>query len=171
MSLEAARRAAELTSQLLSFARRQTLAPNAIDANRLVEDVKELLQRTLGANIEVTLDRAADAWPCRADSTQLETALVNLALNARDAMPEGGCLTITTANRTVSAPGEGAAAELMPGDYVAFAVTDTGHGMTPEVITRAFERVSGVVTAAGSRLVRAARSVATVARSAPSAPA
>jgi len=139
LSLEAARRAAELTSQLLSFARRQTLAPNAIDANKLIEDAKELLQRTLGANIEIVLERAPAVWRCRADSTQLESALVNLAVNARDAMPNGGCLTFATDNRTVPAGSAGATSELLPGDYVVIEVEDTGEGMTPSVLARVFE--------------------------------
>ena len=139
LSLEAARRAAELTAQLLSFARRQTLAPKAVAANKLVADMHELMRRALGAEVEIGIVPAAALWLCKVDSTQLETALLNLALNARDAMPGGGRLAIATANRTVAAGEPGVAGELAAGDYVAIAVTDTGAGMTPEVMARAFE--------------------------------
>ncbi len=143
LSLEAARRAAELTAQLLSFARRQTLAPKAVEANRLVKDMHELVRRTLGAQIEIAVVPGADLWLCKVDSTQLETALLNLALNARDAMPGGGRLTIATSNRTIAARdaagGGKVAGDLAPGDYVAMEVADTGSGMTPEVMARAFE--------------------------------
>ncbi|HEY7610830.1 MAG TPA: PAS domain S-box protein, partial [Alphaproteobacteria bacterium] len=139
LSLEAARRAAELTAQLLAFARRQTLAPKAVEANRLVRDMHELVHRALGAEIEVDIVSGPALWLCKVDSTQLETALLNLALNARDAMPGGGRLTITTSNRTIAVGGQGSAAELAAGDYVAIEVADTGIGMTPEILARAFE--------------------------------
>jgi PAS domain S-box-containing protein len=143
LSLEAARRAAELTAQLLAFARRQTLAPKAVDANRLVADMHELMHRTLGAHIEIAVVAGAGLWLCRVDSTQLETALLNLALNARDAMPGGGRLTIATSNRTIppreAGGGANGAGDIAAGDYVAIEVADTGSGMTPEVMARAFE--------------------------------
>ena len=139
LSLEAARRAAELTAQLLAFARRQTLAPKAVEPNKLVTDLQELVGRTLGAQIDIALRLEPKPWLCKVDSTQLETALLNLALNARDAMPEGGTLAIATSNRTVAAGGIGTAAELPSGDYVVIDVADTGAGMAPEVMARAFE--------------------------------
>jgi PAS domain S-box-containing protein len=139
LSLEASRRAAELTAQLLAFARRQTLAPKAVDANRLVREMQELMRRSLGAQIEIDFRPAPALWLCKIDSTQIETALLNLALNARDAMPEGGRLTITTANRSVAASGPGSVADLAEGEYVAIEVADTGTGMPPDVLARAFE--------------------------------
>jgi PAS domain S-box-containing protein len=139
LSLEAARRAAELTAQLLAFARRQTLAPEAVAANTLLRDMHELMQRSLGAQVEIEIVGGASLWLCKVDATQLETALLNLALNARDAMPGGGRLRISTANRTVAAGDASGAGDLAAGDYVAIAVADTGTGMTPEVMARAFE--------------------------------
>ncbi len=139
LSLEAARRAAELTAQLLSFARRQTLAPKTVEANRLVRDIHELVRRTLGAQIEIAFVPGENLWPCKVDSTQLESALLNLALNARDAMPGGGRLTIATSNRTIAADGANRAGELAAGDYVAIEVADTGAGMSPDVLARVFE--------------------------------
>ena len=139
LSLEAARRAAELTAQLLAFARRQTLAPKAVEANKLVQDMHELVRRTLGAQIEIVVMPGEKLWLCKVDSTQLETALLNLALNARDAMPGGGRLTIATSNRTIAARAANGAGDLAPGDYVAIEVSDSGAGMTPEIMARAFE--------------------------------
>jgi PAS domain S-box-containing protein len=139
LSLEAARRAADLTAQLLAFARRQTLAPKAVEPNRLILDMRELIRRTIGAHIDIALRLAERPWRCKVDSTQLETALLNLALNARDAMPEGGTLTMATSHRTIEAVGNGMAADLPPGDYVVIDVSDTGTGMSPEVLERVFE--------------------------------
>jgi CheY-like chemotaxis protein len=139
LSLEAARRAAELTGQLLSFARRQTLAPKAVEPNKLVTDLQELVRRTLGAQIDIELQLDEAPWRCKVDSTQLETAILNLALNARDAMPEGGTLTIATSHRSLAPGDAGVSVELPAGDYVVIDVTDTGTGMTPEVLARVFE--------------------------------
>ncbi|MCW5771712.1 MAG: PAS domain S-box protein [Rhodospirillaceae bacterium] len=136
LNVAAARRAAELTKQLLAFARRQALAPAAIDPNRLVGGLRELLVRTLAAEMEIDLALDPSTWRCKVDATQLETAILNLAVNARDAMSAGGHLRIATFNRTIAA---GASGELTPGDYAVIEVADTGTGMSPEVLRRVFE--------------------------------
>jgi len=134
----AASRAATLTHRLLAFSRQQTLEPKAIDANRLVSNMEELVRRTVGPSIEIETVLAAGLWPCFCDPNQLENAILNLCINARDAMPDGGRVTIETANTWVD---HGAAIERdMPrGQYVAICVTDTGTGMPPEVAARAFD--------------------------------
>ena len=135
----AARRGAELTHRLLAFARRQALEPRSIGINALIEDMRGLLQRTLGAHVALELKLGDDLWPALVDPAQLETALLNLVVNARDAMPESGWLTLETANVTLDADFAEARHEVTPGDYVRVAVSDTGTGMTPEVLERAFE--------------------------------
>ena len=128
---------AELTRRLLAFARRQTLQPRAIDLNAYIAEAVTLLRRTLGESIAVRLALAPGLWPVQADASQVGDALLNLALNARDAMPAGGTLTIATASHRIDAtapPGE-----LPAGDYVALSVTDTGSGMAAEVLERAVE--------------------------------
>jgi signal transduction histidine kinase/CheY-like chemotaxis protein len=133
------RRATTLTQRLLAFSRRQTLDPKPIDVNRLVNGMEELIRRSVGPDIEVEVVGAGGLWLTRVDSSQLENSLLNLALNARDAMaPNGGRLTIETANKWLD---ERAAHErdLVPGQYVSLCVTDTGCGMPPEVIARAFD--------------------------------
>jgi PAS domain S-box-containing protein len=134
----AASRAAALTHRLLAFSRRQTLEPKAIDANRLVTGIEELVRRTVGPAIAVETVLAVGLWPCFCDPNQLENAVLNLCINARDAMPGGGRLTIETANSWVD---DAAARErdLAKGQYVAVCVTDTGIGMAPDVIARAFD--------------------------------
>lgn len=134
----AAKRAAALTHRLLAFSRRQTLDPKPTDLNRLVMGMEELVRRTVGPEIAVEVVTAGGMWATLIDASQLENALLNLCINARDAMPGGGRLTIETANRWLD---EHAAAErdLSPGQYVSLCVTDTGVGMTPEVIARAFD--------------------------------
>lgn len=132
---EGARRAALLTGRLLAFARRQQLNPEPIDPNTLVRGMTDLLQRALGERVTVHTDLAADVWPVHADAAELENALLNLAVNGRDAMPEGGRLVISTLN----APAGGEPAGLAPGDYVTIRVRDHGVGMTPEVQAHAFE--------------------------------
>lgn len=134
-ALVGAERAAALTDRLLAFARKQPLQPAEIDLNALVGDVAELLKRTLGPQVEFDIVLACDLWPVHVDANQTENALLNLALNARDAMPEGGRLTIRTRNLPADAGPHGVA----PGDSVAIEVSDTGTGMTPEVLERAFE--------------------------------
>jgi PAS domain S-box-containing protein len=134
----AASRAATLTHRLLAFSRQQTLEPKAIDANRLVSTMEELVRRTVGPSIAIETVLAAGLWPCFCDPNQLENAILNLCINARDAMPDGGRVTIETANTWVD---HVAAIERdMPrGQYVAICVADTGTGMPPEVAARAFD--------------------------------
>jgi signal transduction histidine kinase len=138
-ALEGANRAAGLTRQLLAFARRQPLEPTRIDVNRLVAGLSELLRRTLGESIEVETVQAGGLWPIFADANQLESALVNLAVNARDAMKGGGKLTIETANAYLDEAYVRSAGDVEPGQYVLVAVTDTGAGMSEEVLASAFE--------------------------------
>jgi PAS domain S-box-containing protein len=133
----AADRGATLTRQLLAFARRQHLQAEPVDLNALVGSLAELLGTTLGRAIEVATDLAPDCWPAIADATQLELVLLNLAINARDAMPAGGRLTIGTGNAVRGEPRR--AEEPPPGEYAVLRVTDTGTGMTPDVLARAFE--------------------------------
>ncbi|MFE1603178.1 PAS domain-containing hybrid sensor histidine kinase/response regulator [Methylobacterium sp. ID0610] len=134
----AAKRAAALTHRLLAFSRRQTLDPKPTDVNHLVQGMEELIRRTVGPSVHMEVVGASGLWPALVDPPQLENALLNLCLNARDAMPEGGRLTIETANRWLDAM---AARELdlPPGQYLSLCVTDTGTGMSPEVISRAFD--------------------------------
>jgi signal transduction histidine kinase/CHASE3 domain sensor protein/FixJ family two-component response regulator len=138
-SLWAAQRGGTLTSQLLAFARKQPLAPAPIDLSGELPDLVPLLRRTLGEHIDVRFVDSAGLWPAMADPAQLESAVLNLALNARDAMPGGGRLTIELANKVLDADYARAHAEVVPGDYVMVAVSDTGHGMTPDVVARVFE--------------------------------
>ncbi len=136
---DGANRAAALTARLLAFSRQQPLAPAPIDANSLVSSVSDMLRRTLDESVEIETVLTDDLWRAFADAAQVESAIVNLAVNARDAMPGGGTLTIETANAALdddyAAANEGVAA----GQYVAICVSDTGSGMTPDVIDRAFE--------------------------------
>jgi signal transduction histidine kinase len=134
----AARRAAALTHRLLAFSRRQTLAPEPTDVNRLVAGMEELIRRTVGPAVAVEVVAAGGLWSTLVDPNQLENALLNLCINARDAMPDGGRLTIETANKWLD---DRAARdhELPPGQYVSLCVTDTGSGMSPDVIARAFD--------------------------------
>ena len=135
----AAHRASSLTSRLLAFARRQTLAPQSTDINRLITDMSELLRRTLGSNIDVEAVLAGGLWRALVDPVQLENTLLNLAINARDAMPDGGKLTIESANTYLDEEYAESRSEVTAGQYVLIAVTDSGDGMTPEVMERAFE--------------------------------
>ena len=134
----AAKRAAALTHRLLAFSRRQTLDPQPADLNRLVGGIEDLIRRTVGPSVQIEVVGAMDLRPTLVDLNQLENALLNLCINARDAMPDGGRLTITTANASLEAR---AARErgLSPGEYVLLSVTDTGTGMTPAVMSHAFE--------------------------------
>ncbi len=138
-SLWAAQRGGTLTSQLLAFARKQPLAPAPIDLSVTLPELVPLLRRTLGEHIDVRFVDTAGLWPAMADPAQLESAVLNLALNARDAMPGGGRLTIEMANKVLDEHYARAHAEVTPGDYVMVAVSDTGHGMTPDVVARVFE--------------------------------
>jgi signal transduction histidine kinase len=134
-----AQRGATLTQQLLAFARRQPLVPMPINLSAMLSDMANLLRHALGEHIEVRVVDAAGLWPAMADPTQVETALLNLALNARDAMPGGGRLTIEVANKVLDRDYARQHAEVVAGDYVMLAVSDTGCGMTPEVLARAFD--------------------------------
>jgi signal transduction histidine kinase/CheY-like chemotaxis protein len=138
-SLWAAQRGGTLTSQLLAFARKQPLAPAPVDLSTGLPDLVPLLKRTLGEHIDVRFVDSAGLWPAMADPAQLESAVLNLALNARDAMPGGGRLTIELANKMLDDDYARSHAEVVPGDYVMVAVSDTGHGMTPDILARVFE--------------------------------
>ena len=134
----AASRAAALTHRLLAFSRRQTLAPKATDVKQLVSGMEELIGRTIGPAIHLETVNAAGLWPSLIDPSQLENAILNLCINARDAMPDGGKVTIETGNRWLdrkAAKDRG----VEPGQYISLCVSDTGTGMTPEVIEKAFE--------------------------------
>ena len=134
-----AERAAVLTQRLLAFSRRQPLAPRAIDPNRLVAGMSDLLHRTLGETIEVHTVETPDAWPIEVDVNQMENALLNLAVNARDAMPGGGRLTIEVANSRIEPDSAERGEDVTPGPYVLIAVSDTGEGMDPATLSRAIE--------------------------------
>ena len=135
----AAGRGAELVRRLLAFARMQHLEPEAIDLNARLPNLLGLLQRSLGETITVRAKTGDDLWPAIVDPTQVDDAIVNLAINARDAMPGGGTLTIETENVTLDEDYAAHHVEVAPGDYVMLAVSDTGTGMSQEVIGRAFE--------------------------------
>ncbi len=139
LALKASLGGATLIRQLLAFSRRQALSPKAFDLNALVTSTRELLSRTLGEHIEVVMRLAPDLWPAMADSAQVESALANLAINARDAMPNGGRLTLETANKHLDPPYADTNPEAQPGDYVMLAVSDTGTGIPPDVLGRVFE--------------------------------
>ena len=134
----AVRRAAALTHRLLAFSRRQTLDPKPCNINRLVSDIEELVRRTVGPSIEVETVGKAGLWTTLVDTNQLENAILNLCINARDAMPDGGRITIETANKWLD-DRSGRERDLEPGQYVSLCVTDTGTGMTDEVAARAFD--------------------------------
>lgn len=135
----AAARAATLTQRLLAFSRRQPLMPTTLDVNALVLGMSELVSRTLGEAIHTETVLAGNLWRVSADENQLESALLNLAVNARDAMPSGGRLTIETGNVTLDESYARSQDGVQPGDYVQVAVTDTGTGMTKDVVERAFD--------------------------------
>jgi PAS domain S-box-containing protein len=135
----ATQRAVRLTRQLLIFARHDVVHPEVLDANSVVSGVEEMLGRTLGEHINLTITREAGLWPVMADAGQLEQVLVNLAINARDAMPGGGTLTIDTGNIDADKDYAGSRPGLAPGRYVRIRVSDTGTGMDREVLDRVFE--------------------------------
>ena len=135
----AGERGAELTQRLLAFSRRQTLQPVVIDCNRQIEGMQILLRRTLREDVEIQTSLDPELLSAFADPAQLESAILNLALNAQDAMPEGGRITITTANALLGSGYQAEHPEVKPGDYVVVAVTDNGEGMPPEVRERVFE--------------------------------
>jgi len=139
MARDGATRAANLTRRLLAFSRQQALAPTPVDANKMVSGMSDLLRRTLGATIKLETVLAGGLWLIHVDSNQLESAILNLAVNARDAMREDGRLTIETANYLLDESYARQHGDVPPGQYVLIAVTDTGAGMAPEVIARAFD--------------------------------
>ena len=140
MATTSAQNAAALTKRLLAFARRQPLDPERVEANRLLAGMEDLLRRTLGPAINLEMVFAEALWPTVCDPNQLENAILNLAINARDSMPNGGWLTIGTANADLDAAyARTQGSDTKPGQYVAISVMDSGIGMTPEVIDRAFE--------------------------------
>jgi PAS domain S-box-containing protein len=137
-AMTSANRAAALTHRLLAFARRQPLIPKSVDANQLVVSLEDLLRRTIGETIDLTIVAPDGLWTTLCDPNQLESALLNLTINARDAMPRGGKLTISTANALIDGV-DAAAPALSPGEYICIDVSDTGSGMSPEVAGRAFD--------------------------------
>ncbi|HNB26899.1 MAG TPA: PAS domain S-box protein [Alphaproteobacteria bacterium] len=138
-AMRAAERGAALTHRLLAFSRQQTLLPGPVDCNKLVAGMGDLLRRTLGEQVEVELRLAPDLKAALADAAQVENALLNLAINARDAMPDGGKLLIETGNQTLDADYVALNPDARAGDYAMLAVSDTGTGMPPEVLAHAFE--------------------------------
>ena len=138
-ALQGARSAAQLTQRLLAFARQQPLEPVKLDVNELVSGLTELLRRTLGERITLESVLAGGLWPSFADANQVEAALINLCVNARDAMPDGGKLTIETSNAYLDEAYADQFDDVRPGQYVLLSVTDTGTGIAPEVLQRIFE--------------------------------
>ena len=138
-AMTSANRAAALTHRLLAFSRRQPLDPKPLRVNRLVASMEDLLRRTMGEKIELELALAADLWPTLCDQNQLENSILNLAINARDAMPDGGMLRIETRNARLDDAYAANERDAEPGDYVCLAVVDTGIGMPSDVVARAFD--------------------------------
>jgi signal transduction histidine kinase len=139
LAMMASERGAKLNRQLLAFARRQPLEPTVLNPASAIAEMMDLVRRTAGEPVEVEVIRAAGMWNTQADRAQFESAVLNLAINARDAMPHGGKLTIETANASLDQAYADRHAEVQAGQYVMLAVTDTGIGMTPEVAARAFD--------------------------------
>jgi len=139
MIVQAAQRGAALTQQLLAFARKQALSPKPLDVNQLIAGMDSMLRRSLGEHIEIELIRAAGLWPAMVDQGQLENALLNLCLNARDAMLGGGRLTIETANTVLDQTYADSRLDVKPGQYVMLAVSDTGGGIAPEHLEQVFQ--------------------------------
>lgn len=138
-ALEGAEHAATLTHRLLAFSRRQPLAPEPLDPNKMVSSMAEMLRRTLGEDVRLEAVLAGGLWRAFADPSQLETTILNLALNARDAMPDGGKLTVETSNAYLDEEYAAREVGIPPGQYVLIAVTDTGAGMSRDVVARAFD--------------------------------
>jgi len=139
LAISAGERGAALTHRLLAFSRQQSLSPQHIDINRHVSNVSDLLRRTLGEAIAIETVLAVGLWPCFVDSNQLESTLLNIAVNARDAMPDGRKLTIETGNTYLDEEYAAMHEDVSPGEYVVLAVTDTGTGMSPEIMAHALE--------------------------------
>lgn len=138
-SIRAVERGATLTKSLLAFSRQQVLTPISLDLNALIDEMEEMLRRTLGEAYELRVSKAPDLWFASADPGQLQNALINLVINARDAMPDGGSLLIETTNENLTADNMGKHTDAEPGHYVMLSVSDTGIGMAPEVREQAFE--------------------------------
>ena len=138
-AIGAANRAAALTHRLLAFARRQPLDPKAVDVNQLIGGMDDLLRRTLGERITLVIDLASNVWPAITDAHQLENAILNLAINARDAMPQGGTLTISTANEAFASKTRFGQEEIDAGSYTVVCVGDTGVGMSQDTMAKVFE--------------------------------
>src|SRR5262249_47876751 len=138
-AMRGAQRGATLTQRLLAFSRRQPLSPKPLDLNKLVGGLTDFLRRSIGETIELKTAGAAGLWKVEADPVQLEAALLNLAVNARDAMPEGGMLGVTTGNVYLDEDFCAGHTDVKPGHYVRLAVSDSGHGMPAQVLERAFE--------------------------------
>ena len=129
----------KLTDQLLTFARRRHLDPQVIQLNDLVVSITDMLRRTLGEHITLSTSLAREVWPTRADPGQFQSAIVNMAVNARDAMPQGGKLVVETRNILLDDEHADFQSELKPGEYVQLSISDTGTGMPPEIRDRVFE--------------------------------
>jgi len=138
VALGATRRAAALTHRLLAFSRRQTLAPRSTDVNAMVGSMLDMIRRTVGPSVQVETGCTPRLWPALVDQSQLENALLNLCINARDAMPEGGRIVIGTDHRQI-APEQAREYDMQEGEYLTLCVTDTGTGMPPDVIAKAFD--------------------------------
>jgi signal transduction histidine kinase len=136
--MQGVERAVSLTQRLLAFSRQQSLAPKTVALNDLLAGMSDMLARTLGAPIKIETRLAPDLWPVHVDAHEFENAVLNLAVNARDAMPKGGTLSIETGNLNLI-DGNAAALQLAPGDYVRIAVADTGSGMPKAILAKAFE--------------------------------
>ncbi|HNB28581.1 MAG TPA: ATP-binding protein, partial [Alphaproteobacteria bacterium] len=139
LALKASLGGAALIRQLLAFSRRQALSPRPLDLGAVVTATRELLSRTIGEQVEVRCQIADDLWPALADPAQLESAIANLAINARDAMPDGGRLTLEVANVHLDDDYATSNVDVIPGDYIMVAVSDTGSGIPPELLSRVFE--------------------------------
>jgi len=138
-AMEGAQRGAQLTSRLLAFARQHPLEPRPLDTNELVRGMSDLLRRSIGENIRLEIVLGAELWPTFADASQLESAVINLCVNSRDAMPDGGGITVQTANAHLDEAYAKANVDARRGEYVVISVSDTGCGMPPEVLARAFD--------------------------------
>lgn len=135
----AARRGTELTQRLLAFARRQALHPEVVDLRHLLREMNPILRRTMGENIDIEMVGGAGLWRCETDISQLENAILNIVINAHDAMPDGGKLTIETGNAYLDDEFALTHTDINPGQYVLLSVSDTGHGMTAEIMKQVFE--------------------------------
>ncbi|HYY44740.1 MAG TPA: ATP-binding protein, partial [Actinomycetota bacterium] len=140
--IKAATRGAQLTRQLLTFSRRDVVQPRVLDLNEVVSDMHKMLSRTIPATVQLTTSLAPNLWSTKIDPGQIEQILMNLAVNAKDAMPGGGRVTIVTANAEIQTPGSDPGPKVPPGDYVTLSVADTGSGMSKQVLERIFEPFS-----------------------------